>query len=67
MDEGCTEYQMELSRLADENAALRNAALAFGELAERLNRALQQERQIRERGADCRSAAGSLTAFSRTS
>ena len=42
-----------LKRLREENEALRYAALSFGDLAERLNDALRQERE-RRRATDLR-------------
>lgn len=51
--------QAELRELKDENRHLREAASAFGHLAERLNGQLQAERRRREpdRRADARSSA----------
>jgi hypothetical protein len=46
--------QTELRALKDENRQLREAASAFGHLAERLNRQLQGERRARD--SDRRSA-----------
>ena len=40
MDERMARYEAELLRLRTENDQLRRSAQAFGELAERLNRAL---------------------------
>lgn len=40
MDERVARYEAELVRLRTENDQLRRSAQAFGELAERLNRAL---------------------------
>jgi hypothetical protein len=40
MDEQVARYEAELLRLRTENDQLRRSAQAFGELAERLNRAL---------------------------
>lgn len=40
MDERLIRYEAELARLRTENDQLRRSAQAFGELAERLNRAL---------------------------
>ena len=51
MADDCSHCREEIARLAEENAALRRAALAFGGLAERLNLALQEERRLRQRDA----------------
>jgi len=51
MADDCSHCREKLARLTEENAALRRAALAFGGLAERLNLALQEERQARQRSA----------------
>ena len=48
MAEECSRCREELARLAEENAALRRAAIAFGSLAERLNATLQEERRARQ-------------------
>ena len=40
MDERLAKYEAELAKLRTENDQLRRSAQAFGELAERLNRAL---------------------------
>ena len=48
MAEECSHCREELARLAEENAALRRAAIAFGSLAERLNATLQEERRARQ-------------------
>lgn len=49
MADDCSHCREEITRLAEENAALRRAALAFGGLAERLNLSLQEERRLRQR------------------
>ena len=54
MADDCSRCREELARLTEENAALRRAALAFGSLAERLNLALQEERNSRQRGTPAR-------------
>lgn len=48
MAEECSHCREELARLAEENASLRRAAIAFGSLAERLNASLQEERRARQ-------------------
>lgn len=57
MADDCSRCREELARLAEENVALRRAALAFGSLAERLNLALQEERKLRQRATAAREAA----------
>ena len=54
MADDCSRCREELTRLTEENAALRRAALAFGSLAERLNLALQEERRLRQRATNAR-------------
>lgn len=60
MADDCSRCREELARLAEENAALRRAALAFGSLAERLNLALQEERRLRQRATAARETADSV-------
>jgi hypothetical protein len=48
MADECSHCREELARLAEENAALRRSALAFGGLAERLSVALKEERRARQ-------------------
>ena len=48
-DDSVEDYQQVVRRLQEENAELRKAAGQFGELAERLNTALQAERRQAER------------------
>jgi len=57
MADDCSRCREELTRLTEENAALRRAALAFGSLAERLNLALQEERRLRQRAPSARETA----------
>ena len=61
MADDCSRCREELARLAEENAALRRAALAFGSLAERLNLALQEERTLRQRATTARETADSVS------
>ncbi len=60
MADDCSRCREELTRLTEENAALRRAALAFGSLAERLNLALQEERKLRQRAAGVREIADTV-------
>src|SRR5436190_8592040 len=64
MADDCPHCREELARLTEENAALRRAALAFGSLAERLNLALQEERQLRQRSNGARDTAESVNCSS---
>ena len=69
MADDCSCCREELARLTEENAALRRAALAFGSLAERLNLALQEERNLRQRattGRETTDAVNRALAYGRT-